>query len=477
MNRLSNVLRSIVRKGDRVASVAVNCPQIVETYYACASVGAAFVPLNYRAKRDELAYMLASCQPRIVFAGERYLPLVREAVESLAESPMCFRYDAYVDAGDGYEAFLRGGDDFAPEATVADDDVSLIIYTSGTTAQPKGVMLTHLGLSSYVFNTAEPPDPERQEVQLVSVPLYHIAGAMAMLSSVFAGRKMVILPQFEAGDWLSAVESERVTHSFVVPTMLKRIIEHQRFADTDLSSLSLLAYGAAPMPHALVTKVVDLFACDLVNAYGQTESASTLTYLSPEDHRLDGLTGEERQKMLRRLGSVGRPLGDVEVAILGGDGRLLAAGQVGEVVARGPRVMAGYYGRDAETGSALAGGWLHTGDCGYTDEDGYVYLTGRLSELIIRGGENIAPHEVEKALESHPAVAEAAVYGAPSDEWGEEVHAAVVLEAGSNLTAEELRQHCHQRLASYKVPTRIRFVGELPRNALGKVLKAELRDK
>jgi acyl-CoA synthetase (AMP-forming)/AMP-acid ligase II len=257
--------------------------------------------------------------------------------------------------------------------------------------------------------------------------------------------------------------------------MLKRIMEHPDFGKYDLSSLKLIAYGAAPMPYDVVSRAVEVFDCGLMNAYGQTESTSTLTFLGPEDHQIPDGPPEEREKKLHRLRSVGRAMDDVVVAILDPSGEVLPPGQEGEIVAQGARIMSGYLGLQDETEEAMRGGWLHTGDVGWMDEDGYVYITGRTKDLIIRGGENIAPGEIEATLELHPGVEEAAVIGVPDVEWGEEVKAVVVPRGDGPPSPQELTAFVKERLASYKAPKYYAFVGELPRNYLGKVLKTDLR--
>ncbi len=478
VNRLANGLRSLgVSKGDKVAVMAVNSMPYVETYYASARLGATFVPLNFRAKRDEIAYMVNNSEASVLLVGERYLELVADIKPQMETIKHLISMDTKAEGMTNYEELLAAHEPEEIFTDVEDMDPTIIIYTSGTTALPKGVVLTHLGMSVYVTNTVEPADPAAEDVDvlLVSVPFCHVAGATTMLSSVWSGRKLVILPQFDPEGWLKAVQTHRVTHSFVVPTMLKRVMDHPEFDKYDLSSLQLLAYGAAPMPYEVVTKAVGVFKCGLMNAYGQTESTSSLTYLGPDAHVIPDGPPEERELKLRRLRSVGKTMDDITVAILDPEGNELPAGKEGEIVAKGARIMSGYLGRDEETNEAMRGGWLHTGDVGWKDEEGYLFITGRTKDLIIRGGENIAPGEIEAVLDQHPAVQEAAVIGVPDVEWGEDIKAVIILRPGQTVTPEELTAFVKGQLASFKAPKYYDFVQEMPRNYLGKVLKTDLR--
>jgi acyl-CoA synthetase (AMP-forming)/AMP-acid ligase II len=297
-----------------------------------------------------------------------------------------------------------------------------------------------------------------------------------VLIAMFAGRRIVLLSQFDTERWLHPAETQRITHAFVVPTMLKRILDDPAFARTDLSSLEVLSYGAAPMPLPVIRRAIQMLpeTVQFINAFGQTETTSTVMMLGPDDHVLRG-SPEEVERKLRRLGSIGRPLDDVEVRILDDDGVPLGVGKIGEIAIQTARMMRGYYGQEDATSATVQDGWLRTRDLGWIDEDGYVFLAGRKSDLIIRGGENIAPDEIELVLGTHPAVDEVAVFGVPDEEWGERVAAAVVKRSGVNATEDGLIEHARARLASFKKPEIIVFVTELPRNALGKVLRKELR--
>ncbi|MBI4506800.1 MAG: AMP-binding protein [Chloroflexi bacterium] len=476
--RLAGALRELgVRPGTRVATMETNSARYVEMLYAIARLGGVIVPLNFRAKVEEVRHMLATADVALAFGGQRYLRLLVEAGAGLVHLRDVLPLEGHVAGYSVLDDALAHAEAVEDDAEVADEDLAVILYTSGTTALPKGVMLTHGDFSAFVFGTVEPADGTDRGATLLSVPLHHVAGLSAVITAFFGGRRLVALPQFEPTLWLETAEGERITHAFLVPTMLKRVLDEPDFAQHDLSSLQILSYGAAPMPLPVIRRAIERFpkTVGFINAFGQTETTSTVAMLGPDDHRLAGTPAQVEQK-LRRLASIGRPLADVELRVVDDAGCELLRGQIGEIAIRSERTMRGYLGQEDATRATIdAEGWLRTRDLGWMDADGYVFLAGRKSDVIIRGGENIAPDEVEAVLYLHPAVEDAAVVGVPDEEWGERVAAAVVPRAGAQVSAEELVEFCRQRLASFKKPEVVRFVGELPRNPMGKVLRRDLR--
>ena len=354
------------------------------------------------------------------------------------------------------------------------DETAVLLFTAGTTGQPKAVMLSHDSFTSFMLANMEPPDPDVEERTLLTLPLYHIAGLQAALAGVFGGRTIVLQHQFEPREWMALVQEHRIERALIVPTMLKQLLDHPEFACHDLSSLRVLTYGGSSMPPPVIERAVAaLPGVQFINAFGQTETGSTIAMVPPEDHVLEG-PPEVVEKRRRHLTSIGRPLPDVEVRIVGEDGNELTTGEQGEIAAHGQRLMRGYWGQPEATAQAVHGGWLYTGDLGYMDEDGYIYLTGRAKDFIKRGGEMVAPEEVEQTLHACPGVEECAVIGVPDETWGERVVAVVVATLGAEPSEDALLDACHT-LARFKRPEQVAFVLELPRNALGKVLKNELR--
>ena len=480
VNRLASALGSLgVGSGDRIGIIQVNTDSVVETYFAAAKLDAVFVPLNFRARADEMSFMIQDSGPKVLLAGDRYVGMVDKILGS-GDIDCVEHRVALDDAADGwltYNDLIDDADDDELWPTADDEDLAVLLFTSGTTSFPKGVMLTHNSFSSYVLSHVTPADPESDERNILTVPMYHIAGMQAMISAIYGGRTLIIQRQFDAKSWMELVAQESVDRAMMVPTMLKMLMDHEEFHDHDMSSLRVITYGAAPMPVEVVRRaIVEFPNAQFINAFGQTETAATITMLPPEDHVLTGAP-EEVERKLKRLSSIGKPLEDVEVRIVDEDGEDSSIGEVGEIVARGERLMRGYWGQDSATAETIRDGWLYTGDLGYWDEDGYIFLAGRSKDFIKRGGEMISPEEVEKVLHSHPDIEDAAIIGIPDVDWGERVRALVVAKSGHGIEEDDVIEYCRQRLASFKKPESVVVVGELPRNPMGKVLKRLLKEE
>lgn len=474
-NRLANALAERgVAAGDRVAVVNVNTPQHIELYFAAARLDAIYVPLNFRDRAEELRFPLEHTAPKLIMTGARYVPLICELNPTsdtliVVDGPTSEGWLAYDDVlAQGAEDELR-----FPEGDP--ENTAVLLFTAGTTGRPKAVMLSHLSFTEFMLTNVDPPDPDSEERTLLSMPMHHIAGLQAALASVYGGRSMVLERQFEAGEWMEFVERHRVSRALMVPTMLKQVLDHADFATRDLSSLAVITYGGASMPPPLIERAIFAFpGAQFINAFGQTETGSTIAMVPPEDHVLEG-PSELVAKHRKHLASIGKPLPDVEVRVVDGEGVDVGVEMTGEIVARGPRLMSGYWGQADATAEAIRGGWLYTGDLGYVDEDGYVYLEGRAKDFIKRGGEMVAPEEVENVIHDIDGVAECAVVGLPDETWGERVVAVVVVEPGASVGEDAVQRACQAHLAGFKRPEHVIFVDALPRNPLGKVLKRELR--
>lgn len=477
-NRLANALAKLgVGKGDRVGMLQVNCPQYVESYFAVAKLGAILVPLNFRAKDEELSFMMGHAGMKALLLGQRYA----ETLEKISPQLPDLRHRVVIDQPQKevwfYEDLIQSSpaDEFTAE--IGDGDVTVLMFTAGTTGRPKGVPLRHDGFVTYILDNVDPADPEIEEKNLLTVPLYHVAGIQAMLAAVYGGRTLVVMRQFEIKEWMETVQREKASRAMLVPTMLKMVVDYPDFSKFDLSSLKVITYGAAPMPFEVIKKAIQVMpGVRFINAYGQTETASTIAMLGPDDHVIQGTQAEQEKKWKRLASSIGRPLSDVEVKVVDEAGKPLPPLAVGEIRVKGARVMSGYWQDQDRTAQAVTqDGWLRTGDQGWLDEDGYIFLAGRGDDMIIRGGENISPEEIENVLYAHPKIEEAAVIGIPDSEWGQQPRALVVLKKGESAAEAEIIAYCHARLASFKQPRSVVFVDALPRNQLGKVLKNQLR--
>jgi acyl-CoA synthetase (AMP-forming)/AMP-acid ligase II len=426
--------------------------------FGAAWAGCSFAPLNYRLPQDALIPLATALAPaQVVAAADRF--------ESLAEALPSGRLD---------EDLL-----IAPCAVPTNDPVeapsrpAVLLYTSGTSAAPKVAALGHDNLLSYIWNTVELAAAGEEEAALVAVPSFHIAGIAALLSNVYAGRRIVPMASFSAERWLRSARDEKVTHAFLVPTMLARIVEcAQAHPELERPDLRVLSYGGARMPLPVLEAALQLFPMtSFVNAYGLTETSSTVALLSPEDHRR-ARDGDDVAR--RRLGSVGRAIPGIEIEVVDDAGVALAHESEGRLRIRGSQVGGTYLDGTAALGDD---GWLLTGDRGRIDPDGYVWVLGREDDVVIRGGENITPAEIEDALLRHPDIAQSAVVGLPDVQWGEQIAAAVVLRGGRALSAHEVRAHVQATIGTFKTPTTVAFVTELPMTPSGKVLRRVVRER
>lgn len=427
--------------------------------FGAALAGVPYVPLNYRLPDTDLAGLLKRIAPAMVVGDVQRLGGAGDDAHSF------YSRDEFVGAALAAAAGASGEERES-------EGIAAQIFTSGTTGAPKAALLRHANLLGYILGTVEFGAAAETDAQLVCVPPYHIAGISALLSSVYAMRRIVLLPAFDPDQWLTLAEAEQVTNAFVVPTMLARIVERlEASADVDLSSLRAIAYGGGRMPRELIERALQLFPeTDFTNAYGLTETSSTIALLGPEEHR--AALASTDPVIRARLGSVGRALPTVEIEIRDEQGLPLPAGEPGEIHVRGEQVSGEYRERSALDDQ----GWFPTRDAGWLDEEGFLFLSGRADDVIVRGGENISPGEIEDVLLEHPAVGDAVAVGIPSTEWGEAVAAAVVTRPGADAPdEEELRKLVRDRLRSSRVPERIRYIEQLPYNEMGKVLRREVR--
>lgn len=423
--------------------------------FASARAAVPFTPLNYRLSREGLRELIERLPAPLVVADAEYLDFVTGTGRQVIHS----------------QDFLAAARAADPVAEFADPDaVAVVLFTSGTTSRPKAVELTHNNLTSYITGTVDFASAEPADAALICVPPYHIAGVGAAMSNLYAGRKMVYLRQFDAEEWIRLIGAEGITTATVVPTMLDRIVSALSADPVDLPTLRNLAYGGSKVPLPLVRTALQLLpGVGFVNAYGLTETSSTIAVLGPDDHRAALAAGDAT--VTRRLGSVGQVVPGIEVQIRGEDGSVLGPGQTGELFVRGDQVSGRYTG----IGSVLdADGWFPTRDVASLDEDGYLYLGGRSDDTIIRGGENIAPAEIEDVLVEHPEVRDVAVVGPEDPQWGQIIVAVVVPQAGATPDPDELREHVRRHLRGSRTPDRVVFRHELPTNATGKVLRREL---
>jgi acyl-CoA synthetase (AMP-forming)/AMP-acid ligase II len=476
-NRLAHALQGLgVSQGDRVNLLARNRPQHVEALFANAKAGIIHSPLNYRFAPEELVYVINDAGSEVLLCDVEYEETIRKIADRLP------KIKAIVGFGDGhgfdldYEELLAAAspDEPIPERPVEPDDVCWICYTGGTTGMSKGVMLTHTNNFAQIANLVMADAISHEDTYLVTGALFHVVLNMA-LPYWWAGGTVVIM-DFAPELCLDLLEKYRVTKTVPVATMLNLLCDLQDRDPRDLSKLERIGLGGAPIAPDTVRMAAEAFSCDFVQYFGQTEAAQHFTYLSADDYRR-GLDADATDQEKHRLLSGGRAQHLCLAKVVDKDDNLLPPGEVGELCGWGPNVMKGYWQKPELTEENLRGGWLHTGDAGYMDADGYVYVVDRTKDMIVSGGENVYSTEVERALYAHADVLEAAVIGIPDDKWGEAVTAFVVPKEGTSPDADAVRAHCRDLIAPYKIPKSVRFVDELPKSATGKIQKAALREE
>ena len=457
--RIADVLRRLgVAPGDRVALLAPNGDLFVDFLFGSLWAGAVACPVNTRWTAGEIAYALADCGAEVLVVDPSFEPMqtsIWQGAPALREM---------IVAGTEFETLIA--DAAEPDDHLRHgDDQAMILYTGGTTGRSKGVMLSHRALMAYALCLAGAGDAAPGECMLHTAPLFHVGAISGFLACLLGGGRHVFLPAFEAEAVMAAIAGQGVTDIFLVPTMLQALLDHPRFAAYDLTSVERIYYGAAPMPPALMDRAIAAMPrVGFAQGYGMTETSGSISLLKPADHRDPA-----------RRRSAGRAVMAIEARIVDADDREVPVGEIGEIVARGEAVMTGYWNRPEETAEALRGGWMHTGDVGRMDGDGYIHIVDRLKDMIITGGENVYSVEVEAALAEHPAVSQCAVVGLPDPRWGECVHAVIVAKPGPVPDAQTIIAYMRAKLAAYKCPRSVEFRSAMPLSAAGKILKAELR--
>ncbi len=462
--RLANALLAAgVEPRQRVGVLALNCSEFLEIYGACEVSGITIVPLNHRLAPRELAAICADCTPSLIIAQDEFAAVAEGLAADVASIARVVRI------GPEYEALLAEAAETAPPGEVTASDIAYLIYTSGTTGKPKGVMLSQGAVAAAALCLALDCGARSSDRTLICMPFFHIGGRIEQLCFTLMGAAIVLHRSFDEVAILRSMQEDRITAAHLAPAMVQRLLDHPAIERTDLSLLQSVHYASAPMPVPLLRRALERMGPIFTQVYGMTECI-VCSVLKPHYHVLEGDAADER-----RLASAGQQFYGCVIRIAGDDGKDKPQGEVGEILVRSASLMTGYWNNTAGTIAAVEDGWFRTGDLGWLDEDGFLTIADRKKDMIISGGENIYSWEVEEALRSHPAVAEAAVIGVPDPRWGESVKAYVVRAAGADVTEEALIAHCRTMIASYKKPRSVEFIEALPRMFHGKIDKKALR--
>jgi len=470
--RCNQVANALIAEGlppqSRIALIAKNSDHFYELLFGAAKANCVLVPVNWRLAPPEISYIINDAQARLLLVGGEFADLTEDHTTELPTVAKIIGMDEAHGAWPAFTDWRDAQGDSDPHITFRPDDTVVQMYTSGTTGHPKGTELTHANLlASTVGGTDGIGAWSAADISQVVMPQFHIAGTMWGIIGLYAGAEGVVMRDVVPAAILESIQRDRITKAFMVPAVILFLLQQPTCKDTDFSSLELIVYGASPMPMDLLRNAIKTLGCGFAQVYGLTETTGAITYLGAEEHTADG---SERMK------SCGLPIGDVEVAIFDPMDKPVPTGEIGEIVCRTALNMKGYWNKPDATANAIRNGWFHSGDAGYMDADGYVYIYDRVKDMIISGGENIYPAEVESALFGHPAVADVAVIGVPDATWGEQVKAIVVKAPGADVDADALIAYTRERIAHYKAPKSVDFVDALPRNPSGKILKRTLRE-
>ncbi len=472
--RVSNALLSLgLKKGDRVGVLLHNCHQSVECFFGVQCAGLVMVPLNARNSAQEHAYILQNSEAKAILMGQEFAGDIKPELPGLKHLEIIIMVTGKADQNSyEYEKLLASASAKEPSVEIKDDDINSLRYTSGTTGKPKGVIHDHRCNETALFNTLTSAFAidEGDSIALTG-PVTHASGSM-ILPHIICGASVYILSRFDPGELLELVQKERITTLYLVPTMIVMLLNHPGINDYDLSSLKTIRYGASPISPDILKKAISVFGNVFIQGYGLTEGTMPITVLSKKDHDID----DSAEKKLRRLYSIGRESFGARVGIMDEDGNLLPAGEIGEIVIKSNQNMLGYWKNPTATEEAFRYGWMHTRDMGYRDEEDYIYLVDRKEDMIISGGFNVYPKEVEDVLYKHPAVLEAAVFGVPDELWGEAVKAVISLRKGADVAAEEIIEFCRKYLAGYKKPKSVDFIDEIPKTTVGKISRKTLKE-
>jgi acyl-CoA synthetase (AMP-forming)/AMP-acid ligase II len=467
-NRVADKLLAMgMQPGDRAAILLKNSDSFLEILFGCLKARVTLTPVNARLAPPEIAYVLNDSGAKAFFVGPDFLPVADKALEAVSPAPLRIGLGGKSGPWADYSDWRDSGAAIDPNLTHDPDDDVLQLYTSGTTGMPKGVQLTNANYMAFMRLAQAIPgfDFRPGETVLCAMPQFHVAGANISILGVASGSRTVMLPDLLPEALIGLLSGERVNHAFLVPAVINMIMQHPAIETADLSALKSISYGASPIAEDLLVMAKARFGCDMLQLYGMTETVGAATYLPPAAH----------DPALNKLRSCGIAWPGVELKLVDANGQEVKRGEVGEILLRAPVVMKGYWHRPEATAETIRDGWLHTGDAAYQDEEGYIFIYDRVKDMIVTGGENVYPAEVENAIFGHPQVADVAVIGVPDEKWGEAVKAVVVARPGETVDEASVIAWARERIAAYKAPKSVDVVAAIPRNPSGKILRRELR--